>query len=239
MSPAATVKVTELLAGYQFGDRVYGPFQASKDKPYVEVPAALAAALNLPLHESEVQAREEAAAQAEDDADGVDVQAILQENHNLKADVDAVTQDRERLQEELTTLHGVIGWSSDSSVSAADMVRNIWGTAETNRTELTRATNEAAALRDRVTQLEEQLAAAGTRAADAPQEPATTGTALPADLAHADLLAAHGFTSMETLEAGLVIADGETESPVRKIDGIGGKTEEALKKLVADWRASL
>lgn len=232
-------RVTRLDGSYSVDGKAFGPFQASGKAPYLEVPDALATALNLPIHESDAQLIAEQEAQADVDADGVDVQAILRANEDLKADVDAVTQDRDRLQEELTTLHGVIGWSSDNSVSAADMVRNIWGTAETNRTELTRATNEAAALRDRVTQLEEQLAAAGTRAADAPQEPTTTGTALPADLAHADLLAAHGFDSMEKLEAGLVIAEGETESPVRKIDGIGGKTEDALKKLVADWRASL
>lgn len=227
-------KVTEVRGAYAFEGTTYGPFQASKDKPFLEVPAQLATALGLPLHESEVQAREAAEA---DDADGADVEELIRANGDLKADVDALTQDRDRTQEQLNDLHAVIGWSSDNSVSAAELIRNIQGAAETNRVQLETATNEARTLRTRVTELENQLTevTAQLAAAQAAQLDANTalqqadvGTALPDDFPHRDLLTEAGFTTVEAVRTGLQKTAGQEKSAVENISGIG---PAALKKI--------
>lgn len=47
-------KVTSIPGVYSFQGKSYGPFEATGDRPHMEVPEEVAFALNLPLHESEV-----------------------------------------------------------------------------------------------------------------------------------------------------------------------------------------
>lgn len=86
------VKVTEIVGAFASEGVSYGPFQASADRPFIEVPAHLAAALNLPLHESEVQASEEAQAEGE----GVITDA--QASAALRADNDRLREERDALK---------------------------------------------------------------------------------------------------------------------------------------------
>lgn len=227
------VKVTEVLAGYAFAGKVYGPFKGSKDKPFLEVPEALASALNLPLHESEVQAREEAA-QAQAAEGGADVEQLLQANHSLKADLDRVTKERDELRQELR------GHLTNSAQSVTRLqaerdglikrVQDAEGEKNGLHEEIRKLTAENESLR----QANQDFA--DRAIANAPAEQPQGGTPLPDTVPLRDLLTEHGFDTFEKLEAGLVVAEGQTESPVRQLDGVGGKTEDAYKVLVAEWR---
>lgn len=92
------VKVTEIVGAFASEGVSYGPFQASVDRPFIEVPAHLAAALNLPLHESEVQAREEA------QAEGEGVVTDAQASAALRADNDRLREERDELRAQLKYL---------------------------------------------------------------------------------------------------------------------------------------
>lgn len=70
--------------------------------------------------------------------------------------------------------------------------------------------------------------------ATAQQKP--DATPLVDGLQHADLLTEAGITSMEALEAALIVPEGEKVSPVEAVGGVGKKTVEAYTKAVADWR---
>lgn len=187
------VKVTEIKGAFAFEGKSYGPFQASKDTPFIEVPEALASALNLPLHEDEVKARE--AEQAEQQAsDAFDpVSAIQRVNAELP-----------ELSEELTRQLAPIVAALNEALKAS-----------------TEAVNASTATLQ-----------------PSPKSPEQGDTATPLvdGLQHADLLMAAGITSMEALEAGLIVPEGEKVSPVEAVDGIGKKTVEAYTKAVADWR---
>lgn len=234
------VKVMALAGAYAFEGVSYGPFQASKETPFLEVPAALAAALNLPLHPDEVKAREEAQAEQEQDSEGISVDEILKANQDLKADFDRVTGERNGWELEAKRLQSIVDVGkpeneklmrerADLQVKLADVTRD--------RDKLAA---DLAVAQTRITELESQHQAT-TEAPETPaelaQEQLQEGTPLVEGLPHADLLTTNGFTTMEKLEAGLVVAEGETESSVQKIDGVGKKTLEAYAKAVADWKA--
>ena len=48
-------RVTQLDGAYSVDGRAFGPFRATEDRPYLEVPDALVNALGLNLHESDPQ----------------------------------------------------------------------------------------------------------------------------------------------------------------------------------------
>lgn len=134
-----TRRVTEILGSVSVEGKAYGPFSATADRPYLEVPAGVADVMAWPVHDSDPSL-----AQADANAgEGTHVDEILKANEDLKADLD-------KSREKLETLHAAIGWTPDANLSPVDMVRNIWGTAETNREQLTLIT-------DRVRKMESEL----------------------------------------------------------------------------------
>jgi len=78
---APTRKVTNIPGVYAFEGKSYGPFSATNKKEFVEVPADLAASLNLPLHESELDP-----AQDEIQAEGADIQELRSELESTQSD---------------------------------------------------------------------------------------------------------------------------------------------------------
>lgn len=113
------VKVTEIVGAFASEGVSYGPFQASADRPFIEVPAHLAAALNLPLHESEVQAREEAQAEGE----GVITDA--QASAALRADNDRLREERDALNLALSEQRAAAERLSDLLNEAGANVTNL------------------------------------------------------------------------------------------------------------------
>lgn len=200
------VKVTELTTTYTKGADRFGPFKASKEQPFLEVPISIALASGAPVYDGE-------AAQAEQEAEGegTDVQVILKANQDLKADLDKVTGERDRLNGDLAHL----------------------------RKEQEKLADRLTAAQARIAELEAATPLSPTlEGQQSPQSPEQGDTATPLvdGLQHADLLMAAGITSMEALEAGLIVPEGEKVSPVEAVDGIGKKTVEAYTKAVADWR---
>lgn len=207
------VKVTAIPGGYSFEGVSYGPFEADKKTPFVEVPEALASALTLPLHEDEVKARE--AAQAEQEADGE------------SADTFDPVKALERVSAELPTL------SAEMTAQLAPIVAALDEALKAN----TDAVNANTAT------LQQAPAPQSPEQGDTltPKETAnpidqTGRTPLVDGLPLHDLLTGNGFDTMERLEAGLKVLEGTEQSPVQAIDGIGKKTVEAYTKAVADWR---
>ncbi|MBZ9712184.1 hypothetical protein [Deinococcus multiflagellatus] len=237
-----TVKVTELARTYTKNGERFGPFKATAEQPFLEVPAAIAMASGAPVYDGEA---------AEPDA-GADVEDLLQANRDLKADLD-------KSDAELGAVLDAMGWVPGQGIAPADLIRNIKGGAETNRQLLDQAQvrileleRETGELRLQVTDLQALVPPLESEAApdqgseaqgDSTGEPSTepdapaTGTPLPDDIAFRTLLLDNGFDTMEKLEAGLKVAEGQTESPVQQINGIGGKTVKAYQQLLADRKA--
>ncbi|UWX62777.1 hypothetical protein [Deinococcus rubellus] len=86
--------MTNIPGAYAYEGKSYGPFSATNKKGFVEVPAELAASLNLPLHESELDP-----AQDEIQPEGADIQELLDANHSLKADLDKANSELALLQD--------------------------------------------------------------------------------------------------------------------------------------------
>ena len=205
------VKVTEIRGAFAFEGASYGPFQANGATPFVEVPAALASVLNLPLHESEVAAQAEQA----DAGASADVEQLLKANHDLKADLDKATGER-------------------------DDLRNLLGKAQARIDELTgkvfKLVGERDGLQARIAELEAPRRVEPAAEGESPA-PDSAATPLPDALPLRELLIENHFDTFQKLEAGLVVAEGQTESPVQQIDGIGKKTVQVYEKAVADWKA--
>ena len=204
------VKVTEIRGAFAFEGVSYGPFQANNSTPYLEVPAALAAALNLPLHPDEVAERQEPQPSTEPAPD------LTAARNQL----DLLTQKLHRANDRIAFLEGELEgqkteWEKQRGGGLADLAAS-----------LKREDALKAKLGD------------GEVPADAPLPQPEDGTPLPDGILHRDLLMAGGFTSLEKLAAGLQVADGESESQVQKLEGVGKKTVQAYEKLIADWQAS-
>jgi len=132
-------RVTQLDGAYSVDGRAFGPFRATEDRPYLEVPDALVNALGLNLHESDPQL---IAQQAQADAEeGIHVDQILEANASLKAELDHSLSLLGELAE-------ILGWQPTSDISPAQLARNIVGGSETNRELLAKANNENRKLND-------------------------------------------------------------------------------------------
>lgn len=172
-----TRRVTEILGSVSVEGKAYGPFQATADRPWLDVPAAVADVMGWPVHESDPS--QQAQADAEE-REGIHVDQILEANASLKASLD-------KARTELGAVLDAIGWTPETQLSPADLARNIWGASETNREQLAKAT-------DRVRDLEAQLAA------QADATPAAPGpVTLPDDL-RADLIALKGISEQRADE---------------------------------------
>lgn len=95
---ADTVLVTELTTTYSKGGMRYGPFKATAEKPYLEVPASIALASGAPVYDGEPIAAEQAEL-----TDSVQLDEILKANHDLKDELDKVSDERDALKESLDT----------------------------------------------------------------------------------------------------------------------------------------
>ena len=205
-----TVKVTELGQTYTRQGKSYGPFKATKDTPYLEVPLAIALGAGAPAYEGAdvEQAQADAGASA-------DVEQLLKANHDLKADLDKATGER-------------------------DDLRNLLGKAQARIDELTgkvfKLVGERDGLQARIAELEAPRRVEPAAEGESPA-PDSAATPLPDALPLRELLIENHFDTFQKLEAGLVVAEGQTESPVQQIDGIGKKTVQAYEKAVADWKA--
>lgn len=205
------VKVTELLAGYSFGGVVYGPFKASQDTPFLEVPAALAAALNLPLYSDETQASAEPAADLTEARDQIDL--LTEKLHRANDRIAFLEGETKGKQAE---------WEKQRDGLLSDLAASL------KREDALKAQlgeGQESGVPDNQPQHEQKP----------PEQPA--GTPLPDSAPLRDLLIQHGFDTLEKLEKGLIVAEGQSESPVRQLDGVGAKSETALQALVADWKA--
>lgn len=194
------VKVTAIEGAYALDGVSYGPFQASKDKPFLEVPEALANALNLTRYED---GKDSGKNETEQELGRWNVSTLVEQ-------VKSLTKERDSLKTRVAELEGEKAeWEKQRDSLLVDLSNS-----------MKRESEEA----DQV---------------DASNEPTKQeGAPLVPGLPLTDLLTQHGFTTMEKLEAGLVVAEGQTESPVQQVEGIGKKSLEAYAKAVADWKAS-
>lgn len=248
------VKVTAMLAAYAVEGVSYGPFQATEDRPFLEVPEALANALNLPRYEEDGQTDakdQDAHLQGNDAADVVHLREVLKRTadavlhrqdfltvprfdaqHPEGMDVaQAVAAGLDDLKAQLTQAQGV-GQALERRLSEAQQAhadeKAEW---EQQRAGLLKDTADALKREDA---LQAELAAVQTQATP---DPTTTGTPLVEGLPAPELLTQHGFDTMEKLEAGLRVPEGVEQSPVQAVSGIGKKSVEAYQKAVTDWRA--
>lgn len=239
------VKVTSIPGTYSKGGRQYGPFQATPEKPYLEVPLGLQMALNLPEYQ-EPQAKAVAGGTAPDEA----TQQLLRERaaaialaESFKNRLDEDTAEWEKQRESLLN-------DTSAALKREDAAKAELGDPVALVTRLESLSDRLTPeLRGRLSGLLGALTPAPTvlvepANAETPNVPAEgegqdapQGTPLPAEIAHRDLLIANGFDTLEKLEAGLILPEGAQESPVRALDGVGQKTEDAYRAAVADWRA--
>ncbi|MFC3834789.1 MULTISPECIES: hypothetical protein [Deinococcus] len=232
------VKVTSLGQTFTAQGQGYGPFIATAERPYLEVPLSIALVSGAPVYEegeatvSPEQVTAPLTVEAARQLLGLPVdpegagslpwlRRSLDESERQRLDA---LRDRDQVQAEYGTFR-----------QAADHAG-------------AQATNARVALEQRVTELQGELDTARARIAElegtpVPGEtpsdvaPAPTGTPLVAGLPVPELLVQHGFDTMEKLDAGLVVPDGATESPVMAVTGIGKKSVEAYQKAVTDWKA--
>ena len=248
------VKVTEIRGAFAFEGASYGPFQASEATPFTEVPAALASALNLPLHESEVVAQAEQA----DAGASAYVEQLLKANHDLKADLGKVTDEVIPLEHRVQHLQGEVArvtGERDESRNAAQILQAAVGEFAQAYGE-GRSGDDLKPYIDRISRILPPLSVtlattfqsltdsiqANTAALKDMSFETTVvtyggATPLPDTLPLRELLIENHFDTLEKLEVGLVAPEGQTESPVQQIDGIGKKTVQAYEKAVADWKA--
>lgn len=178
---ADTVLVTELTTTYSKGGMRYGPFKATAEKPYLEVPASIALASGAPVYDGEPIAAEQAELTG-----SVQLDDILKANHDLKADLDAMTQERDRLQ-------GALNSSAEQLKKAGEV-----GLSLTQRaSEWERIANEQGA---EVTKLTDQLATAQARIAEL-DKVSDERDALKESLDTADEAGKHLQAERDTLQA--------------------------------------
>lgn len=252
------VRVSEMLGGYSVEGVAYGPFQATAERPYLEVPESLANSLNLPRYEeSDADAEAEADADPDDNlvealrdmADRADsLQRQLDEDTatwekqraSLLNDTSAALKREDAAKAELGDPGALVArLESLSDRLTPELLGRLGGLCQRLNVALptlvdatdanTAAMREFSAPQNVTVQTGEPQ-----QQADAP---AAEGTPLPTDMVHREMLIANGFDTLEKLEAGLVLPEGAQESPVRALDGVGQKTEDAYRAAVADWRA--
>lgn len=88
--PEKKVKITGLPSTYIWGNDKFGPFTASEEKPYVEVPASFASALGLSLYDPEPAADPEP--QASEPVEGTGITLLGQTEDALRTVLDAQAQ---------------------------------------------------------------------------------------------------------------------------------------------------
>lgn len=87
------VKVTALGQTYKHQGKGFGPFRGTSDRPFLEVPLAVALASGAPVYTGE---------EAEEGAEeGADNQQLLDANASLKSDLEKVTAERDGLRAKL------------------------------------------------------------------------------------------------------------------------------------------
>lgn len=171
------LKVLLLGQTYTRDGVAYGPFQATPDRPYLEVPAGIALASGAPLYDGT-----DAPAQAEAEAgegEGIHVDEILKANESLKADLDNSRAD-------LDELRHAVGWAPDATVSPADLARNLRGAADTNRDLLEEATVRAQKLEGDLRDIRNVVDRANADRDEAQRELAVARAERDAALAQAD-----------------------------------------------------
>lgn len=219
------VKVTELTMTYTKGADRYGPFKATADKPFIEVPLSIALASSAPVYDGEV-------AQPKQAGDSTSVDDLLQANADLKADLDRATGERDDLKNKVDGLENALVLQRKKVEEWADLANDNSAKVTNLTLERDKVTTELAAAQARILELE---SAAPAETGNPVTPPA--GTPLVDGLPNPDLLTSNGFDTMEKLEAGLKVLEGAKESAVEAIDGIGKKSLEAYAKAVADWKA--
>ncbi|WP_161884058.1 hypothetical protein [Deinococcus alpinitundrae] len=84
------MKVTALGQTYRYQGMAYGPFTASPETPFLEVPEGLALAVGASLYDPEL-----AQAQDEIQPEGADIQELLAANESLKTALDEANTELE------------------------------------------------------------------------------------------------------------------------------------------------
>lgn len=190
-------RVTQLDGAYSVDGRAFGPFRATEDRPYLEVPDALVSALGLDLHESDPQLIAEQAQADAEEGKGIHVDQILEANASLKADLD-------KAGTELGEVLDAIGWTPETQLSPADLARNIRGASETNREQLALVTDRARQLESWLDEAKAERDIARTERdaakAQADATPAALGPVTLPDGLRADLIALKGISEQRADE---------------------------------------
>ncbi|WP_295818880.1 hypothetical protein [uncultured Deinococcus sp.] len=247
------MKVTSLGQTFTAQGQGYGPFTATAERPYLEVPLSIALVSGAPVYEEDEVAapagqtdQEELAGLrdlAKRTADAVLERAAFltvprfDDQHPGGMDVaQAVAAGLDDLKRQLDQVQAEYGTFKDAANRAGAEGTNARVALERQVTELQ---GELAITRARITELEGAPVPDQTPASERASDlaPTPTGTPLVDGLPSPELLTANGFDTMEALAAGLVVPDGATESPVMAVTGIGKKSVEAYQKAVTDWAA--
>ncbi|WP_261665432.1 hypothetical protein [Deinococcus sp. Marseille-Q6407] len=221
-----TVKITSLGQTLQASDgKSYGPFEASKAKPYLEVPLSIALVSGAPVYE------EGAVADASKDVeDGVEVERIIKANHDLAADLKAEQGKVQDLSIRLNGERGKVAQLTAQLTEVGEFRELLAGERQYSR-KLEDAIQggdiEKARAALRVEQPAPEPEQEGAPAPASSEE--SEGTPVPDGFPLASKLAENGFDTLEKIEAGLRVAEGQEESPIRQIDGLGEKSEKTIK----------
>lgn len=156
------VKVTKIPGTYAVDGTNYGPFTASAEEPHTEVPEGLALALSLPVFDGELFP-----AQDEIQPEGAGIQELLDANHSLKEDLDALTGAHQIVVNELAKVQAML---DSTHVGAAQLGAALNGMRtradglqaelESTQSDFIRYQNDLPGLRARVAELEAGAAAA-------------------------------------------------------------------------------
>ena len=221
------VKIKSMGATMQGSDgKSYGPFTATKDKPFLEVPANIALVSGAELYE-------EGAVEVASEEDGVEVERVIKANHDLAADLKA---EQDKVQDLSIRLNGERGKVGQLTAQLTEVRAEV----EQFRELLAAERQYSRKLEDAITAGSAEDARAALRveqpvpepeqeeaSASADEEP--QGTPVPDGFPMASKLAENDFDTLEKIEAGLKVAEGQEESPIRQIDGLGEKSEQAIK----------
>ncbi|GGO32697.1 hypothetical protein [Deinococcus humi] len=219
-----TVKVTALGQTYRRDGKGFGPFRATAERPFLEVPLWVALVSGAPEYTGEPEA---------DEAEGADVQQLLDANASLKADLDQARADfaHEQQQHEKTR-DGYAAYSDAQEAKVSTLtsrVSELEAECVDLKQKLEEADSEISFLKLDQSRAALDANTAALNAASQQIEAVTSSTPLPEDFPMRDLLLESGFDSLEKVRAGLVKLDGAEKSPVENVQGIGKKTLMAIE----------
>lgn len=203
-----TLKVTRLDQTYTRQGQRYGPFSATPEQPFIEVPLGVALASGAPEYVEEGETTPPALSG--------DVTQALSQGDAVKAATLALESAQQRIDELTGKVFKLVG---EREQAQADFEREK-GIRLSLEAEVKRLRGE----------LETAQGAASQAAESAKQaDEALNGTPLPDDFPMRAKLVEAGFDTVEKVRAGLVKPEGAEKSPVENISGIGGKTAEAIQ----------